>query len=124
MITKKPVRLAYQARPQTAEAVAYEAAGAVGGAATGTVVGMMGGPAGMIAGAIAGGVIGAVATAIVERDHDATDAADEASLEEEALSRPSRSTPPVVGAFSKASMDASTQDDAPPAEGPIPPPET
>lgn len=107
-----------------------EAEGLASGALVGAAFGAMAGPPGAIAGAILGGVAGTLAGAAMDTE-DARIAKHEQELDETIgviggqMGAPNLDHPPPSRRawYSEASMGVHSDDEVPPAEGPIPPAE-
>ncbi|HEY6459636.1 MAG TPA: glycine zipper domain-containing protein [Polyangiaceae bacterium] len=119
-------------RPRSSEElrVVREAEGLASGALVGAAFGAMAGPPGAIAGAILGGVAGTLAGAAMDTE-DARIAKHEQELDETIgviggqMGAPNLDHPPPSRRawYSEASMGVHSDDEVPPAEGPIPPAE-
>jgi len=109
--------------------VVREVEGGAAGAAAGAVLGAVAGPPGMVAGAVIGGVVGAVAAGVLDTEAD-REALHQRELDkaigmsEGELGAPNLEHPPAKdGAYSAASVGASSHSDSAPAEGTMSTPE-
>lgn len=115
---ERPTRQAH------AVSVPQAAAEILAGAAAGAAVGSIAGPPGAVAGAVIGTLLGTVAEVVLEREQERA-AQDDAELDADigvigghiGEARPD-APPPRIGAFSAASMGASTHE-AEDSDGPI-----
>jgi hypothetical protein len=114
----------------TKRRVGREVEAGAAGALAGATIGAIAGPPGAVAGAVVGAIAGAVTGHAVEKAHERREADDREldaviGVSEGELGAPNLKHPPAtVGAYSGSSMGvgAAEDDDAAPAEGPIPPP--